>query len=62
MGFLCLPELKEEAGHTGNYGLYDQIAALKWVKANIEVFGGNPDNITIMELGIQVNCGISLVH
>ena len=48
MGFMCLPELKEEAGHTGNYGLFDQIAALKWVKANIEDFGGNPDNITIM--------------
>ena len=25
MGFVCLPELKEEAGHTGNYGLFDQM-------------------------------------
>lgn len=48
MGFLCLPELEEEAGHTGNYGLYDQIAALTWVRDNIREFGGNPDNITIM--------------
>jgi len=48
MGFLCLPQLKEEAGHSGNYGLYDQIAALTWVKDNIEAFGGNPENITIM--------------
>ncbi len=48
MGFLCLPELKEEAGHTGNYGLYDQIAALKWVKANISAFGGDSEKITVM--------------
>ena len=48
MGYLCLPELKEEAGHTGNYGMYDQITALQWVRDNIREFGGNPDNITIM--------------
>ena len=48
MGFLCLPELEEEAGHTGNYGLYDQLAALTWVRDNIREFGGNPDNITLM--------------
>ena len=48
MGFMCLPELKEEAGHTGNYGMFDQITALEWVRKNIRAFGGNPDNITIM--------------
>lgn len=48
MGYLCLPQLKEEAGHTGNYGMYDQIAALTWVRDNIIEFGGNPKNITIM--------------
>jgi len=48
MGFVCLPELKEEAGFTGNYGLYDQMTAIQWVKDNIEAFGGAPDNITIM--------------
>ena len=48
MGFMCLPELKEEAGHTGNYGLYDQVAALQWVQDNIKEFGGNPKNVTIM--------------
>lgn len=48
LGFVCLPELKEEAGFTGNYGLYDQLTAIQWVKNNIASFGGNPDNITIM--------------
>lgn len=48
MGYMCLPELEEEAGHTGNYGMFDQIAALQWVRDNITAFGGNPDNITIM--------------
>ena len=48
MGFLCLPQLKEEAGYTGNYGLYDQMTAIQWVKENIASFGGDPENITIM--------------
>ena len=48
LGFAVLPELKEEAGRTGNYGLYDQLTAIQWVKNNIAAFGGDPDNITIM--------------
>ena len=48
MGFLCLPQLKEEAGITGNYGLYDQLCAISWVRDNIAAFGGDPNNITIM--------------
>lgn len=48
MGFCCLPELKDEAGHTGNYGLFDQLTAIEWVKDNISAFGGNADKITIM--------------
>ena len=48
LGFLCLPELKQEAGCTGNYGLYDQLTAVRWVRDNIASFGGDPENITIM--------------
>ena len=48
LGFLCLDELKNEENIVGNYGLYDQLTAIKWIKNNIKSFGGNPDNITIM--------------
>jgi para-nitrobenzyl esterase len=48
-GFLAYPELSKESSHhaSGNYGLMDQTEALRWLHKNIEVFGGNPDNITI---------------
>ena len=51
-GFLCHPELVEEDEHhsSGNYGILDQIAALKWVKRNIKAFGGDPENIGVMGL------------
>ena len=47
LGFLALPDLDDEGTMSGNFGLQDQIAALKWVKKNIRAFGGDPDNITI---------------
>ena len=61
LGYLTSPEIREETGLDGNFGLHDQLAALKWVKNHISDFGGDPENITAMgqsagAISIQYMC------
>lgn len=57
LGFFSL----NQEGYYGNFGLYDQYTAIKWVKENIKAFGGDPNNITIMgqsagAMSVQHHC------
>ncbi len=47
LGYLTHSEIRDRYGREGNFGLDDQLTAVRWVKRHIKDFGGDPDNITL---------------
>ncbi len=48
LGYLTHPDIAARFGRDGNFGLDDQLTAIRWVKARIAAFGGDPGNITLL--------------
>lgn len=48
LGYFCHEEVEKKYHRNGNFGLDDQLQAIRWVKDHIEDFGGDRDNITLM--------------
>lgn len=56
LGFLNANMAPQTKARVANYGLMDQIAALQWVKEHIALFGGDPNNVTLMGQGTGAAC------
>lgn len=61
LGFLAHPALADEGEPFGNWGLFDQVAALRWVQRHIESFGGDPGNVTLFGESAGAMCASTLL-
>lgn len=61
LGVLGFLSTGDEAA-TGNWGLYDQLEALRWVQKHIESFGGNPTSVTVFGQGAgKFHTGVTII-